>query len=1745
MLFLGTGFVVLRTKFEGEALGANISAVVNRAMRGRIEVGAVHWDTGSLKKLVTGGWVPIELRQVKVWDDCVLSTAAVATDALRMDDPSEDCTPDEHPDPDPYSRRKPRKLLLRTDLITAELDVHALMFGNHDLVFRNVRLHGGEALLEQAQEPYPLHAYDKVIVSIITAFYPRMQPGFRIGIYADSAPPLFDLRDIHVENLNLTVHLQPSAIELSTPWKTIQQQAAQADEAARAAYLPPIFEDDKDRVRFAVAGRLEGINVDATPKTTNDSYLYMDQVDPLVSKFYVRLTATGARGHVRLDDKGLRSAFRIPDPLPGGGVAWPPPGRTERYNLPLTDIKVNRLAQLPTEWARREYVANSIELDIEGKTLPCPTEEEPRPDPAKGATLHFKGEIHNYWDRPYDGSWNLALAGKNLGPTVRTCINSKFGGEHLEGTVTATGPFVALPRIGLSLKNLDFDVPIRADEEPLHLTLADVQASVDLVNEVGTIDKTTALIRGGKEPGEVLLSANFGYQPYNARAHVEIVKAIDIARFLPPKVSTSVGRFLHGRLSAVGDLDKELALENFDLSLGSSPNNRALRVYNGRLFTGDKLKSLQIQNVDIQAGQSHARVNGGFDIEENAARNIVLSDAVFPDLDLWLRRFDLPAFAKSAGGGTTIIINGPIAKPKVTVATTLMGVPCLDKVHVGSAVLEGDFIEVSDLSSTGLGGKLTGKGRVNLKTTPAYAERLHLEGRRLDVSRVCGLGNKVKGILDTVDVDLAGSLAPRASPLDYLEMVELEAHADHLNVMGEAFSAFGVCINRKGDTACRGRTSYLDDDDLAQCEQAKKDRRRAPAFCAVASARRDAGGTFDATIAKLAPARDAKGKATPARMGGSVQLSDVPLSIVDGLMRATAKPGAPAEPPRIGGLASITLHLDGSPASPTATGALQLLRTWVADAFIGDAQLALAPATLPGGKPALGFRGSALSSRLQISGTLGTEAPFPVEMTISGHRVELDLFVDLQKRLNLPVPVQGWASGTITVKHQLAPPAGKVVEPEAWVELTELRATVTQKSGDGRITPLVVNAMCRIDPADPTAACAFEGDGAERIRMSFFATPRSVELACRDPKAAPGKAGRVACGTKLATPAGIVTVKGYAREKSVAIEARGTLELGQVAPMLDSMFDELVGQAELAASVTGTLAAPKFEAAIELAGVRAKPVGSDTVLAAPSGLIKLANGSLGFTDVRVQVHDERRSTGVGELHVKGNIALDGLTPVQWGLLVDGKLAGEMLLAFAPGAVSQAGGVAFIDGDIQLTGRGPRPMIEGTILFPRDVCPAGAKEMPDGSPCRRADERPLSITPRGVRKEVELESGFVEIGTTTSGARHTYGVWLGAITAKIAGEGKITDITGSFELRDGTVSGLDVTMAATSIPFKLPGTLDLILSAQNVRIRTNSDGTLLIGDKDTTIEINDGSYLQNFALTDRITSIAENTPRPRPVWEEYPLLGSAELRFRVNIRKFAIKNNIATIDLSASNLEISGTPRDPRVNGDINVVYGKFRIPGTRASFERTTGKIAFSSIEPINPELEVKSDADYRDPSGQDHVISLRIFGKLSALQWDMRTSTGYNKSQTLTLLVLGRNQEQLRRSLGDQTLGTDPTRGDPTTNPSQGFADQIVKDLAGDWVSGLLGDSLSKLTGLDVLRIEIGTGSIGIHAEKKIADNFKLIGNTEQTFRGNTNNVRAEWKTTKGVSLQGAYLNRNFNDPAEQDITDYNVKLVLRRFIW
>ncbi|MGN6110843.1 MAG: hypothetical protein ACTHU0_37420, partial [Kofleriaceae bacterium] len=904
-----------------------------------------------------------------------------------------------------------------------------------------------------------------------------------------------------------------------------------------------------------------------------------------------------------------------------------------------------------------------------------------------------------------------------LGPTIRSCIDSSVGGDQLAGRITLTGPFIASPAIGLDLENLDVDVPLTAGVEPLRLTLAEVHGKIDLVNEQGYIDKTKALIRGGKEPGEVDLSATFGLKPYNAHANIEIAKPIDVGRFLPKKIATSVGRYLQGRLRANGDKEVGFALDDFDLSLGMTPRDKAIRVYRGRLFTDDGFDTIHIEKVAVEAGPSHAVFDGL--VKPLADYVKIVADGDFPDLGVWLRRFGLPQLASSARGGR-IVIEGKLSQPTINVATELGGVPCLDKVRIESSTFDaGTGVVDARVRSGGLGGDLRGDLRLTTGAGAPRIDKLRLAGKRLEAARMCGLGGIAKGTVDTVEIDLANTtIDPARSPLDWLDRAKVFARADKLSVLGDKFEQVGVCINRKDDQLCRPRAGYLDANDLDECEQAKRN----GGFCAVGTASRQGGGVIDATVAKI-PSTKTGRTAPPPRLGGTVALYDVPLGLLEKFLGAQVA----------GGLASMRLHLGGTPSSPQPSGTLTLLRSWVAGSFLGDAQLTVDPTTIgrAGNEmPGLAIAGSALAGRLRITGTVGTAAPFPVELAISGRRIELDVLLGLTQRLGLPEPVQAWASGTVTVKTELAPL--RPVEPEAWVELSELWAIYNHRSSDGRRTPL---RMSVVSPSGRSPATA----------VSVRITPSTVELACKDPDA-PG--GRTPCTTKIGTPAGIVEVKGHVTPKSITINAGGTLDLSLLGSLADTMFDEVSGQAELKASIGGTFDKPTYEAALELKGALARPLGGDTVIEAPSGLIKLANGSLGFTDVRLHVRDQHRDES-GELHVKGNIALDGLTPTSWGVLISGKLAGKMLLVAAPGLVSSASGLARIDGDLLLTGTGARPTISGTLVFdPVPACRQGAPTAPDGTECRPAGEvqRSFALIPRGVRRELTFTRGSIDLET---------------------------------------------------------------------------------------------------------------------------------------------------------------------------------------------------------------------------------------------------------------------------------------------------------------------------------------------------------------------------------------------------------------
>jgi autotransporter translocation and assembly factor TamB len=307
-------------------------------------------------------------------------------------------------------------------------------------------------------------------------------------------------------------------------------------------------------------------------------------------------------------------------------------------------------------------------------------------------------------------------------------------------------------------------------------------------------------------------------------------------------------------------------------------------------------------------------------------------------------------------------------------------------------------------------------------------EKLHIEGRRLDGSKVCGIGAGIlKGTIDEINVDMKPTTIEKGrKAADWLAVVSLYASAKKVTFATENYSGVSVCINRNDDGRCRPSwaVSRLAPTGRNACEQAKKSN----GACIVASADRDLGGRFAATIADLPPTKIGR-VAVTRTLGGTIALDDLPLAVFQPVLGQNT----------LGGLVSATLHLGGDRDAPSVEigSTINLTRSWIAGAYIGDMQLGVIPQTF-NNVNAIRIYGTAMAGQLSIDGIVGTAAPYPVDVALRGRRLEVDHFVDLTQKLHFPETLQAWATGTVTVHADLDKKSTK--EPEAWVELEEVEA---------------------------------------------------------------------------------------------------------------------------------------------------------------------------------------------------------------------------------------------------------------------------------------------------------------------------------------------------------------------------------------------------------------------------------------------------------------------------------------------------------------------------------------------------------------------------------------------------------------------------------------------------------------------------------------------------------------------------------
>ncbi|MCG8424875.1 MAG: translocation/assembly module TamB domain-containing protein [Proteobacteria bacterium] len=1585
-LLLAIGVGVLRLRFNGPALAETITAILNNSIRGRVQVESVEWPLRSLPVVITGGWLPVTVRGLKVYDDG-------GSPAQRVDDGQ-------------------RELLLETDLAIAYIDAHSLMFGDHDFIIKYLEApNGGYVFLKEVREPYPLHEYDTHVVSLASAFFSYLKPGFRSGITAYSAP-IFDIR--HFKGHNITVEvLYPLAHVI-----------------------------------------VEGVDGEGVAQS--------DYSDPLKEKAYYSLTPTAIRGVACVGDVWPEERKRLgtmyPPRPPGAGPEYDyrksaelcrgrgalrPPSEDEFdtiYAIPLIDIEVGKLAQLPMGWPR-DSVAHDVEWEATGQT----------PD---GARLGLSGALRDWWVGFYGGDYDGVVATvENGGSLIHHLSGGLAGGDNLRIELRASGPSIG-PKFEVDMTGLDIEVPI--GQRPLNLHLKQARTIFDMVTEEGSLVDTVAF---GAD-GEIALAATFAIDPFRFDIQADITKPLTVAEYLPKPVRQIAGQRLNGRLHLYGSGDR-YKLDRLNLWLGRARMS-------GELSYDDSDNEVRVSRFNVRVGESEISSNGRYrPVDGMIKLGVRLSST---DLGRWLGQLDVPALATGVEGRA--VVTGTLDTPVAQAQVTVSGIPIARSMDARLRLAD-DELTIQKAESYALGGRISAQGQVHVGRK-LRLDNVTARARGLDLSKIPGFGDALAGRMDIV--------ARASGPIDAINSL-VDVGVKELEIAGDPYEQLhsGLCADNRPakERGDRRPGPQAERYTLRTLPGGRKELR----LCL--SRKSGTGGSLQA---RAGVDRDGS-------VDGKLRIEHVPLHDLRALGGAEQSP--------LGGLISAALDLGGNTDAPHASGQVSWLDSWLGDAFLGAGAVDVSLL----GPDQIGIKGELLQGDVELSAAIHTVAPYDSEVHIKLRRVGLDRFApDLIKTLGVAM----WITGELDIHTTLVSAPGR--PPTARIVISELEVWKDNDDSRGRPAPLRLR-----NKASTPIAIAYDGKTATIENDVILVGPGGAEF----------------------------VLSGRGSLDQLAVTLDGDIAVSLFEPYMRDLFNSMNGTLTVSARVTGSARDPEVDVAIAVTEtVVLQPAGQDSEISLSGGLIRVTNDQITPTGLQIVVRDPYTGESA-TLEVKGSVKMDDFEPKRLALIVDGELAGKLLVVVAPEYFSRASGIA----QLQLAVRGdPRlPRLDGDLTF--------------------EEEQPLSLALRGLRHEIRLTGGgilFTDESIRLAGndvrpapsrsaanGQSRVEIKLNNLVGTIADEGQITDLSGEITLIDWQPDSVDLTVSADSLPFRVPKQLDLTVNIVGLGIVGNADDGIYIGRADSpgragVVEVVDGRYTRNFNLiTDVLQPEASDDTNP-PFYQNVPLLADAQLDMVIETRGFFVDNNVAKIELGGE-VKVSGTLREPKFDGDINVEEGEFTLPGIRARFTRTKGSVLFSGFKKFpddTPILDLKSESDYRDPSGQEHLITLSVGGTLNALKWDLFTSSGLNKGQTIVLITSGRTPDEFRQSLGDTSPGLTDNRVELSTDPNEGAADEILRELASDFISMYIGDKLRNITNLDVARLEIGTGSIGFHGEIEFFKNLRVLGDIEQTLRGRTWNVRSELRLFDPLSLEGVYLNKDFGDDSEEDFSDLSLRAVLRFFI-
>jgi translocation and assembly module TamB len=319
-----------------------------------------------------------------------------------------------------------------------------------------------------------------------------------------------------------------------------------------------------------------------------------------------------------------------------------------------------------------------------------------------------------------------------------------------------------------------------------------------------------------------------------------------------------------------------------------------------------------------------------------------------------------------------------------------------------------------------------------------------------------------------------------------------------------------------------------------------------------------------------------------------------------------------------------------------------------------------------------------------------------------------------------------------------------------------------------------------------------------------------------------------------------------------------------------------------------------------------------------------------------------------------------------------------------------------------------------------------------------------------------------------------------------------DLDAKIALDGFSPTWIDAHMTATALPFKIPQTMEMLLSA-DLAMQGSPEDILVNGE----IVLLEGLYYKNFKLNLlEAVQVKEREDTPPTVKEVNALL--KPLRFDIHLKhrqSFVVDNNIADMDINPD-FVLQGTPENPILTGSAQVADGT--ITYQNKVFEVQKGAVDFVSPYKTEAQIDIKGTVDIRD-----WQITISLYGPPDRLKVELSSVPSEEDADIISLLAFNKTTYEL--------------------NEGGSGVEQSPTVLLSRLLAASFGEDIKKSTGIDLLEVEAesaqdndSTDRIKVTVGKDLSERMTVKYSVESNDGGYVHRAATEYKLLEYFLVSG-----------------------------